>query len=114
MATRNTKRSIQSAVTINGISLMWELHREQNWSADQNPTGMAIRVWVVGPARRELFLEYPAVRRQANGLGAPVQTLRLPISAAKVADHIREAMAAGWDPESRGKPFVCEFADLPS
>ena len=111
---RNTKRSIQSAVTIDGFPMMWELHREQNWSADQNPTGMAIHVWVVGPARRELYLEYPAIRKRTNGLAAPVETLRLPISAAKVADHIREAMAAGWDPDSRGKPFVCELADLPS
>jgi len=40
-------------------------------------------------------------------------TVRMPISAAKVAEHIREAMAAGWDPESRGKPFVYEVAELP-
>ena len=111
---RNMKRSIQSAVTIDGTPMTWELHREQNWSADQNPTGMAIHVWVAGPVRRELYLEYPAVRKQTGGWSAPVQTLRLPISATKVAAHIREAMAAGWDPESRGKPFVYEVAELPS
>jgi hypothetical protein len=114
MGTRNTKRSIQSAVTIDGFPMMWELHREQNWSADQNPTGMAIHVWMVGPVRRELYLEYPAVRKQSDWEGAPVQTLRLPISAAKVVSHIREAMEAGWDPESRGKPFVYEVEELPS
>ena len=114
MALRNTKRSIQSSVTIDGFPMMWELHREQNWSADQNPTGMAIHVRVVGPVRRELYLEYPAVRKQSDGEDGPVQTLRLPISEPKVADHIREAMAAGWDPESRGKPFVYEVEDLPS
>jgi hypothetical protein len=114
MAMRNSKRSIQSTVTIDGVPLVWELHREQNWSADQNPTGMAIHVWVEGPVRRELYLEYPVVQKQTNGLPAPVQTVRLPISAAKVAEHIREAMAAGWDPESRGKPFVYEVAELPS
>ena len=113
MGTRNTKRSIQSAVTIDGLPMKWELHREQNWSADHNPTGMAIHVWVVGPARRELFLEYPAVRKQADGEDGPVQTLRLPISAPKVAEHIREAMAEGWDPESRGKPYVCEMSEPP-
>ena len=114
MGTRNTKRSIQSAVTIDGFSMAWELHREQNWSADQNPTGMAIHVRVVGPVRRELYLEYPAVRKQSDGEDGTVQTLWLPISAPKVAGHIREAMAAGWDPESRGKPFVYEVAELPS
>ena len=113
MAMRNTKRSIRTEVTIDGFPMVWELHREQNWSADKNPTGMAIHVWVPGPVRRELYLEYPAVRKPGNESG-PVLTLRLPISADKVAEHIREAMAAGWDPESRGKPFVCEMAELPS
>jgi hypothetical protein len=111
---RNTKRSIQSAVTIDGFPMMWELHREQNWSDDQNPTGMAIHVWVVGPVRRELYLEYPAVRKTQSGFAAPVLTIRPPIVASKVAGHIREAMAAGWDPESRGKPFVYEAGELPS
>jgi hypothetical protein len=94
--------------------MIWQLHREQNWSADDNPTGMAIHVQVEGLVRRELYLEYPAVRKQTDGLSAPVQTLRLPISAPRVAKHIREAMAAGWDPESRGKPFVYEVEELPS
>jgi hypothetical protein len=32
----------------------------------------------------------------------------------KVAAHIRLAMEAGWDPESRGKPFVYEVEEMPS
>jgi hypothetical protein len=110
---RNTKRAIQSSVTIDGIPLIWRLHREQNWTDDDKAVGLAIHVEVVGLVRRELYLEYPAVRKQQNG-HAPVLTIRPPIVAAKVADHIREAIAAGWDPESRGKPFVYEVAELPS
>jgi hypothetical protein len=64
--------------------------------------------------RRELYLEYPAVRKQQNGSATPVLTIRPPIVSAKVVDHIREAIEAGWDPESRGKPFVYEVAELPS
>ena len=111
---RNTKRSIQSSVTIDGVPLIWRLHREQNWTDDLNPVGLAIHVEVVGLVRRELYLEYPAVRKQQNGYATPVLTIRQPIVAAKVANHIREAIAAGWDPESRGKPFVYEVAELPS
>jgi hypothetical protein len=111
---RNTKRAIQSSVTIDGIPLIWRLHREQNWTDDQNPVGLAIHVAVVGLVRRELYLEYPAVRKQQSGYTAPILTIRPPIVATKVAAHIREAMAAGWDPESRGKPFVYEVAELPS
>ncbi len=32
---RNTKRSIQSSITIDGMPLIWRLHREQNWTDDQ-------------------------------------------------------------------------------
>jgi hypothetical protein len=92
---RNTKRAIQSSLTIDGVPLIWKLHREQNWTTDQKAVGLAIHVQVVGKVRRELYLEYP-------------------VAAAKVAEHIREAIAAGWDPESRGKPFVYDVAELPS
>jgi hypothetical protein len=39
--------------------------------------------------------------------------VRQNISPAKVQAHIRQAMEAGWDPESRGKPFVFEVDELP-
>jgi hypothetical protein len=32
----------------------------------------------------------------------------------KVLAHIRLAMEAGWDPDSRGKPFVYEVEEMPS
>ena len=111
---RNSKRAIQSSVTIDGVPLIWRLHREQNWTTDEKAVGLAIHVQVVGRVRRELYLEYPVVRKQTDGYSAPVLTTRPPIAAAKVADHIREAIAAGWDPESRGKPFVYDVAELPS
>ena len=111
---RNTKRSIQSSVTIDGVPLIWRLHREQNWTDDRNAVGLAIHVEVVGLVRRELYLEYPAVRKQQNGSATPVLTIRPPIVSTKVVDHIREAIEAGWDPESRGKPFVYKVAELPS
>ena len=107
---RNSKRAIQSSVTIDGVPLIWRLHREQNWTTDEKAVGLAIHVQVVGRVRRELYLEYPVVRKHS----APALTARPPIAAAKVADHIREAIAAGWDPESRGKPFVYDVAELPS
>jgi hypothetical protein len=111
---RNTKRAIQSSLTIDGVPMIWRLHREQNWTDDQKAVGLAIHVQVVGRVRRELYLEYPVVRKQTNSHSTPALTTRPPIAAAKVADHIREAIAAGWDPESRGKPFVYDVAELPS
>ena len=38
--------------------------------------------------------------------GARIDVRPQKIVERKVESHIREAMAAGWDPDSRGKPFV--------
>jgi len=114
MAMRNTKRSILSEVTIDGVPLTWHLHREQQWGTEDKMKGLAIHVRVAGLVRRELFLEYPAVRRRLSNYSMDKLSARPMIVASRVVDHIREAMAAGWDPESRGKPFVYQVPELPS
>ena len=97
------KRSIEGAVTIDGFSLIWNLHREQQWFTDDGWKGIAIHVRNAVGVRRELYLEFPPIgtERPGNTQEAPA---RHPITAAQVEAGIREAMAAGWDPESRGKP----------
>jgi hypothetical protein len=107
------KRSIQSAVTIDGTPLIWHLHREQQWSTDDGMKGLAIHVKVAEGANRELHLEYPTVRKQMNGYSMSAIS-RPTIVAAKVAAHIREAIEAGWDPGSRGKPYVYHVSELPN
>jgi len=106
------KRSVQAAVTIDGFSLVWLLHREQQLSTADGWQGVAIHVKVADGVRRELHLEYPAVRTQKVGY-TRTDFVQQNISPAKVAAHIRLAMAAGYDPASRGKAFVYEVAELP-
>jgi hypothetical protein len=98
-----SKRSIQSDVTIDGIKLLWYLHREQQWFTADGWKGISIHVKVAEGKRRELFLEFPPVgeERPGNTKDAPA---RVPVPPAMVEAGIREAMAAGWDPESRGQP----------
>jgi len=98
---------------IDGHSLIWRLHREQQLSTDDGCKGMAIHARVAEGVRRELHLEYPLVKTQKNGY-TRIDPVRPGIVAAKVAAHIREAMTAGWDPDSRGKPFVYQVGELPS
>jgi hypothetical protein len=92
--------------------LIWCLHREQQVSAEDGWRGVAIHVEVAEGIRRELHLEYPAVKTQ-NADFSRTGFVKQNISPAKVAAHIRLAMAAGYDPASRGKPFVYEVAELP-
>jgi hypothetical protein len=108
----HAKRSIQSEVTIDGFRLIWNLHREQLMPAQDDWTGMAIHVKVAVGVRRELYLEYPVYYKEQRGVKF-VEPPRPTILAVKVEAHIRQAMEAGWDPESRGKPFVYEVDELP-
>jgi hypothetical protein len=108
----HAKRSVQAAITIDGFSLIWRLHREQQLCTTDGWKGVAIHVSVAEGVRRELHLEYPAVKTQKVGY-TRTDFVRQNISPAKVQAHIRQAMEAGWDPESRGKPFVFEVDELP-
>ncbi len=106
-------RKIEHALTMGEFKLIWNLHREQQWSTTDEWRGLAIHVRLADLTRRELHLEYPAVKPQKIGY---IRTDRVVvnISPAKVQEHIQEAMTAGWDPTSRGQPFVFEVSELPS
>jgi len=107
-----TKRSIQATLTIDGFTLIWWLHREQQLSTADGWRGVAIHVKVAEGVRRELHLEYPAVQTQKVGF-TRTDFVQQNISPAKVAAHIRLAMEAGYDPGSRGQAFKYEVAELP-
>ena len=107
------KRSIEGTTTIDGFSLVWHLHREQQWFTADECKGIAIHVRVAVGARRELYLEYPAMVPRKTGY-TRVEPPQPAVLAAKVEAHIREAMAHGWDPESRGKPYFYQVEELPS
>jgi hypothetical protein len=107
------KRLIQSALIVDGISLIWHLHREQQWCTADGWKGVAVHVGVAEGTYRELFLEYPTAQKQKKGYTL-TSSARPPIRAAKIETHIRQAIAAGWDPNSRGKPFVYQVSELPN
>jgi hypothetical protein len=108
-----TKRQIEHAVTVRGVALLWRLHREQQCCGEDGWKGVAIHVTVAQGARRELHLEYPAVKTQKIGYTRTDRAV-VNIRAVRVEEHIVQAMDAGWDPESRGKPFIYVLDELPS
>jgi hypothetical protein len=107
-----TKRSIQAAITIDGFSLIWHLHREQQLTTAEGWRGVAIHVKVAEGVRKELWLEYPAVKTQKVSL-TRTDFVQQNISPAKVAAHIHRAMEAGWNPDARGQRFIYEVDELP-
>ena len=122
------KRTIQNTVVIDGVALVWNLHREQQvvsndlWAgsaAGSVPVaggewrGLAIHVRVAEGVRRELHLEYPPVLTQRANY-TQHRPVRPNLSPAKVAAHIRQAIEAGYDPGSRGQPYVFNVEEQPS
>jgi len=102
---KRRKRTIEGTAKIDGMALVWALVSEPQWTnTDYIYKGMCISVQVADEARRELIIEYP-YPTDAKGKRLPVPQ-RPPVSAAMVEVSIRQAISAGWDPTSRGKPFV--------
>jgi hypothetical protein len=96
------KRDLVGSVEINGQAFDWELQREPQWCTADGWRGMTVAVRLVG-AQRDAVLEFPMPKRTTNG--SP-QRQRPKINDAIIANGVRAALAAGWEPTSRGKPIV--------
>ena len=98
------KRQAAGTVTIDGVEIAWELLREAHYSSSEGYKGMLFSARAVSDTARtfrELILEYPFPPRKP---GKPIEKER--ILPAKVEAGIREAVAGGFDPTSRGRVYV--------
>jgi hypothetical protein len=102
---KRRKRTIEGTATADGLKLVWELLSEPQYSnSGDGRIGLRIAVRVADATARELIIEYP-YPTDRRGLPKPVPQ-RPPVSQAMVERSITEALTAGWDPGSRGKPFI--------
>jgi hypothetical protein len=84
-----TKQSPEFEIEVGGEPYVWRLQRQPGWSSDDAGwRGMAIAVRHK-EGRREAVLEFPPGPPRRYG--------------ALVAKAIASAIAAGWEPMSRGK-----------
>jgi hypothetical protein len=96
------KRDLAGTVEVDGRNYEWELQREPQWCTADGWRGMTVSVRLAG-AQRDAILEFPMPERTTNG--SP-QRRRPPINHAIAMNGVRAALAAGWEPTSRGKPIV--------
>jgi hypothetical protein len=102
------KRSAEASVVIDGFELRWTLLREAQYTSTDGYKGMSFSVRAEGrKAFRELILEYPFPRRKP-GFAHQDKERILPHV---IEDGIRQAMAAGWDPFSRGRVFAFQVPE---
>lgn len=107
MSGRKTRppRTTEGAFTLDGVPLIWTLLSGPQWSnAGRGYKGLCVSVRAAQLARRELIIEFPYPTDKA-GRERPVPQ-RPEISQAVVEASIRDAVADGWSPESRGKAFL--------
>jgi hypothetical protein len=102
---KRRKRSLEGLIEMDGVRLSWQLLSEPQWTSEHGYKGLCISVRTEERSHRELILEYPMPnKRTGNGL---LQLPQRPNFSEKTIDYgIRQAMVAGWEPESRGKAFV--------
>jgi hypothetical protein len=94
------KQSGEFPIEVGGEPYVWRLQRRPQWSSDTAAwRGMAIAVRH-GDGQREAVIEFPPWPQPR--FGAP-QLHASQIAPALVAKAIASAIAAGWEPLSRGK-----------
>lgn len=92
-------RNLNGVVEVDGLTYEWALQREPQWCTVDGWRGMVVSVRQAGE-QREALLEFP-MPKSGNG---SQHRRRPPINHAIAANGVRAALAAGWEPASRGKP----------
>jgi hypothetical protein len=95
-----TKQGAEFEIDVGGEPYVWRLHRQTQWSSEAGGwRGMAIGVRH-RQGQRDAVLEFPPGANPRYG--AP-QLQASQIAPELVAKAIASAIAAGWEPLSRGK-----------
>ena len=95
-----TKLRPEFEIEVGGEPYVWRLQRQPQWSSDTADwRGMAIAVRLK-EGQREAVLEFPPGPQRR--FGSP-QLHAAQIKPELVAKAVASAIAAGWDPLSRGK-----------
>jgi hypothetical protein len=115
------KRDIGSVITLDGVALIWSVKSEPAWNTSDGDIGLRLSVMKHDEtltrhgerkAWRELILQYPFEKKPRHASRFPEKPKVTP---EMLAAGIRLARDAGWEPDSRGRPFelVLEEGDLP-
>jgi len=98
------KKPVATLIAIDGYELLWTVARDTQWSSRDDYQGITVSVVQAGPARKELLLKYPFLGVKPNGNWHIPEKVK--VTPEIVALGIREALEAGWDPNSRGKSYT--------
>ncbi len=96
-----SKTSKQSGlVDVDGVQYEWELRSEPQWGETEGWKGMTVAL-LQKDTLRGAVIEFPPPKRLLKGM----QRGRLQVDGPTISRGVRAALAAGWEPTSRGKPM---------
>ncbi|TAK17011.1 MAG: hypothetical protein EPO38_01310 [Rhizorhabdus sp.] len=98
-------RDLNGVVEVDGEQYEWSLQREPQWCTVDGWKGMAVSLRH-RDAGREALLEFPMPSSRRSKLQP--QLRRPQINQRIIENGVRAALAAGWNPASRGKPITFE------
>lgn len=100
------KRDLSGTAVVDGREFEWELRREPQWCTVDGWQGMLLAVGLSGANGREALLQFPPAKKPAQR--ARAYRHRPQMQRADLESGIMSALAAGRQPEGRGKPFHVE------
>jgi hypothetical protein len=107
---KRRKRTIEGSMDMDGTILCWRLISEPLWSTEHKYQGLCVSVQPKDEGQRELIIKYPYPK---NKHGSPLPLPQRPrISAKMIEADVRQALASGWIPVSRGKAFIYHVPEI--
>ena len=101
------KQVVDDRLLVDGVVYRWAERRAPQWSPRHGWVGLVITVEPAEDPQRPLVIEYP-MPADWKPNGSMARRIKRPgaVDSSDFANQVSKALAAGWDPASRGKPFV--------
>ena len=92
-------------LTVDGVEYSWEYRHSSRFDSAFGLCGPSVAVRLRPNRTRDLIIDFPISAFDTKGKP------RNAILVGHLTSVIRSALEAGWDPESRGKPFRFNVTD---
>jgi hypothetical protein len=94
-----------SDITVDGKNYEWWVERQPQWCHEDSWKGVLLGVQITKQKSRSCLIQLPFEVKSSRSVPG---RQRPKISQKQIESYIREALEAGWEPESKGKPFQYE------
>jgi hypothetical protein len=101
--------SAKKSVQVGQQEFLWHIHRQPQWCTAHGWKGLALYVELAHEPQRALILEFPF--KIINHRNSPHRQ-RPQVAEKDVVAAIMSALTAGWNPQSKGKAFVFQVAEM--